>query len=122
MKKITYILIASLAIFITGCTKVVNPPLSTPEITKTDIGTLVISKVVNNGNFITTVTGLTIGSKYSLQIVDINQDVYKNVRVETVSDAFTTSFAVSLKDGAYDIILVDSKANTIGRTPLIIKN
>ena len=92
------------------------------EITKTDIGTLRISKVVNDGNFEATVTGLTIGSKYSLQIVDINQDVFKNVKVETISDAFTTSFAVKLKDGAYDIIFVDSKANTIGRTPLIIKN
>jgi hypothetical protein len=122
MKKITYILIATFAIFITSCTKVVNPPMPTQEITKTDIGTLIINKVVNNGNFTATVTGLTVGSKYSLQIVDINQDVYKNVKVETVNDTYTAGFAVSLKNGAYDVILVDSKANTIGRTPLIIKN
>ena len=122
MKKITYTLIASFAIFITSCTKVVDSPMPTQEITKTEIGTLVINKVVNNGNFTATVTGLTIGSKYTLQIVDINQDVYKNVKVETVNDTYTASFAVSLKDGAYDIILVNSKANTIGRTPLLIKN
>ena len=122
MKKITYILIASSLLFITSCTKVISTPAPVAEVTKTDIGTLTISKVVSDGNFTATVTGLTIGSKYSLQIVDINQDVFKNVKVETINDAFTTSFAVSLKDGTYDVILVDSKANTIGRTPLIIKN
>ena len=122
MKRTTYILIASLAIFITSCTKVVSPPAPGAETIKTDIGTLSISKAVNDGNFTATVTGLTVGSKYSLQVTDINQEVFKNVKVETISDAFTTSFAIKLKDGAYDIILVDSKANTIGRTPLIIKN
>ena len=92
------------------------------ETIKTDIGTLSISKIVSDGNFTATITGLTIGSKYSLQITDINQDVFKNVKVETIDNAFTASFAVKLKDGVYDIILVDSKANIIGRTPLIIKN
>ena len=92
------------------------------ETIKTDIGTLSISKVVNDGNFTAKVTGLTIGNKYSLQITDINQDVFKNVKVESLYNAFTASFAIKLKDGAYDIILVDSKASIIGRTPLIIKN
>lgn len=122
MKKIAYILIVGSLIFITSCTKVVSPPMPGAEIAKTDIGTLTISKVVNNGTFTATVTGLTTGSKYTLQIVDINQDVFKNAKIETISDTYTTDFAVKLKDGFYDIILVDSKANTIGRTPLIIKN
>ena len=122
MKHLTLILIAFSLIFITSCTKVISTPASTPEVVKTDIGTLTISKVVNDGNFTATVTGLTIGSKYTLQIVDINQDVLKNVKVETINDTYTASFVVSLKDGAYDVILVDSRANTIGRTPLIIKN
>ena len=122
MKKLTYILIVSSLIFITSCTKVISYPAPVAETTKTDIGTLSISKVVNDGTFVATVTGLTIGSKYSLQIVDISQEVYKNVKVETVSDSYTASFAIKVKDGAYDVILVDSKANIIGRTPLLIKN
>ena len=122
MKKLTHLLIAGSLIFITSCTKIVSPPMPGVETIKTDIGTLSISKIVSDGNFTATITGLTIGSKYSLQITDINQDVFKNVKVETIDNAFTASFAVKLKDGVYDIILVDSKANIIGRTPLIIKN
>ena len=122
MKKLTHLLIASSLIFITSCTKIVSPPMPGAEAIKTEIGTLSISKIVSDGNFTATVTGLTIGSKYSLQITDINQDVFKNVKVETIDNAFTASFAIKLKDGAYDIILVDSKASIIGRTPLIIKN
>ena len=122
MKKTTYTLFVTFLIFITSCTKVVSPPMPGVETIKTDIGTLSISKVVNDGNFTAKVTGLTIGNKYSLQITDINQDVFKNVKVESLDNAFTASFAIKLKDGAYDIILVDSKASIIGRTPLIIKN
>ena len=122
MKKITYILIVSSLIFITSCTKVISLPAPVAEVVKTDIGTLSISKVVNDGNFTATVTGLTIGSKYSVQLVNIDQTVLSNKKVESVSNDYTVTFAVSLKDGAYDVILVDSKANTIGRTPLIIKN
>jgi hypothetical protein len=108
-------------LFLTACTKVVQPPTPTINLGVKSEATG-IKSVVQVNNTITAVFETTVGAKYSVQIVPFGSD--QPVRKEgfTATEK-TTQKIYNLSDLAkkdYDLLFIDVSGKEV-KYPLIIK-
>jgi hypothetical protein len=117
MKK----LILITAITLAGCTKV-----DLPEPQPINLGTVSTSTSINKltqvGNTVTAEFNVTIGSKYSVQIVPFGEEKPAKIEGFTADESLVTKTydLSSLKKMDYDIILIDV-AGTETKRPIIVK-
>ena len=117
MKKNLIIVFSLLTILFFGCRKF-EDPIITPTI---DLGvqsksTSIVS-VSNSDNVVTINYDVTVGSKYSVQIVPFGQDTpLKSIGFTAQSTSETKVYNLtSIPQGNYDIELIDTNGTVIKR-------
>jgi len=118
MKKILVIMV----IFLSACTKVVNPPVLSIDLGKVSTSTSIkkVTPIVSNGN-ITVELSVTQGAKYSLQVTDLLDEEVKTFGFTADDTIYIKKLDLtSLKNGDYNLVLINIAGKEV-RSNIIIK-
>lgn len=120
MKKALFILFV---IFITipSCRKESDLNIKPLDLGKQSTGFKFNAPAINSNNNVITNISVTVGAKYSVQIIDISGDVVASKGV--VADSETEIVTLDTKDvkpGVYDVIVIDTHGKEI-KQPINIK-
>ena len=120
MKKTA--LVSIFLIFILGCTKIDYTPQIDLGVDSYSTSINQVSPILSNGSSVTVVMTLTIGAKYSIQVLDMLEKEHKVIGFTAESTTTIKKLDLSdLKDGDYTLVLVDIKGKEIKRHIIIKK-
>lgn len=111
-----------MVVFLSACTKIVNPPIPNIDLGKTATSTSIrkVTPIISNGN-ITVELSVTQGAKYSLQITDLLDEEIKTFGFTADDTIYIKKLDLTgLKNGDYNLTLIDIAGKEV-KTNIIIK-
>lgn len=121
MKKLSILLVSTLALFIIGCSDIDVIPTSELNLGTTSKSTDIL-KVTSVGGTVTVQYAVTTGAKYSVQVYKFAATEPTKTLPLTAEEEIVTKIYdfTDLEDGIYDITLTDVAGVSV-KKPLVIK-
>jgi len=115
-------LLSLFLIFILGCTKIDYTPQIDLGVDSHSASINKVSPILSDGSAVTVGMTLTIGAKYSLQVLDMLEKEHKVIGFTAGNTNTIKVLDLSdLKNGDYTLVLIDIKGNEIKRNIIIKK-